>query len=457
MVAQVGLLAWIIISAGLFALLKPIRAFALTYVIGILLLPVEQNFGTQGAISITMSLRIDKFTACNLGALLGTILFAHERLTRYRWNWFDLAYLTIPAGLIATSALNGIGLYDGISCAVADARIYLPLIFLTKVHVTTAPELYQVLRTILGGAFVYAFIAVAEFRLSPRLHSAVWGYFPHSFDQFMRYQHFRPLGMFRHALEMAGFMSVSSLLAVWLWYKKNLPPLWGFVPGWAVVAALLVGLASTMTFSGYGAFLVGLGILALLELHPRRWFLLILPVVVALWMLGRYTDVFDAGFLVRAATSIDPARAESVQYRMDAETMYLNAARSFMWLGMSSTLAMGTTSQSEGALHAIDAYWLIQLAFNGLIGLLAALVVWTGAIWQTFAGWRRMTPEVRTLALFIATALGLQLIDFLFNAFPSPFLMMANVGLISVLLRRRQVRRAVFAVPTNVPGLQTAR
>src|SRR2546423_496303 len=104
----------------MFAVLQPLRAFLLTFVIGYLVLPVEVGDGISfmGTIYITQSLRIDNLTACNLGAIIGTCLFASQVLARFRLHWVDAVYAGVLGGAFLTSMVNGLGAKDGVSHAV---------------------------------------------------------------------------------------------------------------------------------------------------------------------------------------------------------------------------------------------------------------------------------------------------------------------------------------------------
>jgi len=428
-VAQIALALWIVISIAFFAMLSPLRAFILTYVIGLLLLPVEMQTptGWLGSIAFSTALRIDKYTACNIGALLGTIMFAPHILRRYRFDWLDALYLLIPVCIFITSIVNNIGMKDGLSNAVASLRIWAPLIFLSKAHIQSVSDLLSVLRAMIGGAFVYAMVAVLEFRLSPWLHRALYGYFQHDFSQFARYDRFRPVGFLRHAIEMSFLMGSMASLAAWLWLKGLLRPLWGLVPAPLVVLALFVGLACTLTFSGYAVFLLAMAVMLVFHFVPRQWVLMIVPLLAIGWMIGRYAGVLEARFLIDTASMIDASRAESIQYRFESEQIHLRAADSHLVFGRGGLLGMVRNEQG-GLVKAVDAFWLIQLTFFGLAGLALWIAVWTSPILLLLANWRLTTGPTRALLAAVGVLVGIQIADFLFNSFPSPFLMILVAG-----------------------------
>jgi hypothetical protein len=448
---QAALIIWIISSVALFAFLRPTRAFLLTYVIGILLLPVEKsnNAGFIGSIVFTQSIRIDKFTACHLGAIIGTLAFAPHVLRRFRFHWVDLAFLGVCAGLFVTSMTTGQGPKDGLAVSVENLRLYFPLILLSRLYLTTVGEVYEAMRVIVGAAVCYSLICVGEFRLSPQAHRLVYGYFQHDFGQFARYGHFRPVGFLRHAIELSFFMGSSGAMALWLWYKGLLKrPLWGFLPDWAVLGAIFVGLAATLTFSGYSAFLIACSVFALFHFFRSRWLLWLLPAVACIWMTGRYLNVIDASRLLSLATTVDVSRGESLDYRLRSERNHLDAVKDHVLFGEGPHQ---NVVNDEGFGMAVDAWWMIQISFYGLVGLGGWYLVWCSGIWTAFRRWRFLTPDLRTTAIAISVLLGIQFIDFLFNSFPSMFLLMLDMGLLTAArnFKPARQRRPAYGFPVD--------
>ena len=463
MVAEIALVLWMLTSLVLFALLSPLRAFILTYVVGMLFLPVELHSGIDyvGSIVISQSLHIDKLAACNIGAIFGTIIFAPHVVTRFRVHWVDGIYMLVVAGVFITSMTNGLGAKDGLSNGVDNLRAFLPVILLTRMHVTSAGDLYQVMRAVIGGALVYSLICVGEFRFAPQLHKIVYGYFQHDFEQFMRYDHFRPVGFFRHAIELSFFMGTSAALATWLWYKGMLKEMWGIIPGWAVVCVLVVGLVCTLTFSGYAALLICCTVFGVGQLLRTRWLMAVLPVLAIAWMAGRYFNVIDASMLLQGAKFLDPNRSESLEYRLDSERLNLAAVSDSIFFGKSATNAIAVADDGR-VVMAVDAWWLVTLTFFGIVGLGGWYLVWSAGLITAFLRWGRLTPDFRVLSMAVAVLIGAQFVDFLFNSFPSVLLLILNMGLVSALQHYRPVPQQQMAmmpeeelefIPEGVPSL----
>jgi hypothetical protein len=335
----------------------------------------------------------------------------------------------VVVGMFLTSLTNGLGAKDGLSNGVDNLRAFLPVIVLTRMHITSVSDLYTAMRAVIGGALVYSLICAAEFRYAPQLHKMVYGYFQHSFDQFMRYDHFRPAGFLRHAIELSFFMGTTAALAAWLWIKGMLKSMWG-LPGWAVVGALVAGLALTMTFSGYAAFLICCTIFGASLLLRTRWILIVLPLLAIGWMAGRYFNVIDASSLLEAAKYVDPQRSESLEYRLEAEQLNLVSASESLLLGKSAQEAIAVHDDGS-VVMAVDAWWLVTFTFYGLVGLGGWYLVWSAGLISALFKWRRLTPDFRILSIAVAVLIGAQFVDFLFNSFPSVLLLILDMGLVS--------------------------
>jgi len=280
------------------------------------------------------------------------------------------------------------------------------------------------------------------------LHNLMYGYFQHSFNQFVRYGHFRPVGAMRHAIEFSFFMGTSCLLAVGLVAKKMFPPLWGFLPGWAVVGITLVGLACTLTFTGYSAFIVGAFLLAVLFARPQRVWLLVLPIIAVSFMGLRTAGLLPAGPLVNTVSEVSAARAASLDYRLQSGELNLKKMRAHPLLGLGyvKSLAKG---KGGGLAQAVDAYWLITAANFGFPALAAWLAIWTAGVAATIGVWRLASPDERWICCLISVTLGLVLIDYLANSFPSYFILMIDLGLLSVWQHRAE---CAARLPAQVSG-----
>jgi len=120
--AVIALLGWVPLIVIMYAFL-PARLVSAIAVVGAwLLLP-------PASISIAGFPDYSKNTAATTAMVLGTLLFAPDRIIRFRPRWFDLPMLAWCLCGIASSLENGLGPYDGLSDALRQ--------FLTWISVLT--------------------------------------------------------------------------------------------------------------------------------------------------------------------------------------------------------------------------------------------------------------------------------------------------------------------------------
>ncbi len=68
----------------------------------------------------------------------------------------------------------------------------------------------------IGGVAYLPFVWY-EIRMSPQLHTMLYGFFQHTFGQHLRYGGFRPIVFMQHGLMVGLWMAAASLAGLWLW------------------------------------------------------------------------------------------------------------------------------------------------------------------------------------------------------------------------------------------------
>lgn len=420
-------LVWIPVAALLFGLLKPVRALTLAYVVGWLCLspiPVE----ARGIWDL------DKILATNLGVTIGLVVFCGRFIRPFRFGWPDLLIVGYFLASIGASLTNGLGLYDGCSRASYLFFLYGTPYFAGRLLLRSRADLQQAAVVIVRAACVYAMLAVWEWRMSPRLHEFVYGFFAHSWDQHYRWGFWRPILFFLHAIALGTFFAWTSLLSLWMWWNGQLPP-WGRVPAWVVALGPLVGLMTSMSLGPWGLFACGLGGLLAWQLLRCKWVALV-PVCCAFgWMLVRYNSVDDGQWLLSAVREVSPERAASLRYRLDAETVLIARAKIQPMLGW-GTWGRNHALNAEGLPVAIDGLWVILVGTAGLIGLGCFYLWWC---WPVFSlPWTSRSLLSDGLYQALLLSVGLISIHLLFNGFLDPMLILLHGCAIN--LRRLDIR-----------------
>lgn len=426
--AEIAILVWIPVAAGLFAVTRPVRALVLAYLIGWLVLPMTE-------VDVRGFWDIDKVLATNVGVAIGAFLFSPGRLKPVRFVLGDWMLLAFVGGACITSISNDLGVYDGLSSATHKFFYYAGPYFFGRLMIRKRSELLDAARMIVTAACVCGVLAVWEWRMSPQIHRTLWGFFQHTFLQHMRWGFYRPILCFPHALGLGAFMAWTTILALSLYLTHQLKPLLKLPPE-LFVALPALGLAASMSLGPWGLAMVGIGILLTWRrMNVRK--ALVLPVAFAfIWMAGRYTGVVEGSMFSSAASEISTERAGSLQYRIDVETKLIDRAKDRPVLGWGGW----GRNRPPNAPVATDGMWVIWVGTYGLWGLATFFLWWC---WPVIAA-RKMprTLDVDPVLQAILIAIGLQAVNFLFNNFLSPILTLMNGAAMTALVRLRSEARA---------------
>ncbi len=407
------ILLWIPVCTFAFAMTRPVQAVTLAYVLGWLLLPVD-TFPIPGF------WELNKVMATNAGVMLGSLMFQPGAYRRFRPHWADLMLLVFCGSGTAASLTNGLGLHDGVSRFGYLFLLYGMPYVAGRLFLRSREDLYAAARLIVTAAAAYALLAIWEWRMSPQLHATLYGSFPHSWGQHVRWGFYRPILFFPHALALGVFFAWTALLGVYLWRAGQLRGPWG-LPAWTLAALPVIGLLTSLSFGPWCVFLAGAGLLLLWQRMRREW-VLALPMVFAVgWMGMRYAALDDGRWLTSLVTPLSEERAASLQYRIDAETLLVAHAKARSLFGW-GTWGRNRAFNADGIEVATDGLWVIILGTSGLVGL-ASFYLWlSGPILMRpgTTGWMRADWVVGVLHVSI----GLMAANLIFNAFLSPVLTM---------------------------------
>lgn len=421
----IALIAWIPICAGLFAFTTPVRAVTLAYTCGWLILPMD-------GIPIAGFWDLEKVSSTNAGVVLGTILFSPGLFRGFRPCVADVALLGFACTTFLSFIDNGLGAYAGLSAfAQTIFRWGIPFWF-GRAVLKNADDLKAAGLIVVVAASIYAVFALYEWRMSPQIHQKVYGSFQHMFSQHRRWGFYRPILCFPHALSLGMFMAWTSLLAITLYRAGAIHRHWG-LPPWTFVALPIGGLMLSMSFSPWGLFLAGFGLLAQGRRMRSRIPLLVPVVFMAYWMIGRYTDVMDGRWTQALVAEISDDRANSLMARLDAEALLLDHAKTrplLGWGGMGRNQVLKETGRAE---YASDALWVILVGKAGLLGLCSFYLWWC---WPVLCGIRAgESLEQDSVTMVLLMAIGLQCVNSLFNGVVSPILILLCGGAMTGVMR----------------------
>ena len=151
----------------------------------------------------------DKVSVPNLSAFIGCILVL-RRFPRlwHRFGLPEVLLLMLLIGPFITSEFNTDPLvlgslvlppethYDAVSAVLAKFIFLLPF-FLGRELLRNSADNEQIFRVLVVAGLIYSLPMLFEIRMSPQLHTWIYGYFPHVFGQQARDGGFRPVVFLR--------------------------------------------------------------------------------------------------------------------------------------------------------------------------------------------------------------------------------------------------------------------
>lgn len=421
-----ALYGWIACVAILFATLAPARAAITAYLIGWLLLPVAR-------LELFGFFDYGKSTAVPGVVLLAIVAFDGARLRRLRLGWIDLPIALVCAAPLCSSLGNDIGWYDGLSGSAYQTIVW-GLPYLTGRLYFSTPDGMRLLGLgVLAGGLAYAPLCWWEIRMSPQLHTSVYGFLQHDWTQTLRSGGYRPMVFLDHGLMLGLWMSAASLVAFALWTSGTARRVWGMPH---LVPVVLLG-ATTVLCKSFGALaLLLIGAAALWSMRALRTSLpmLVLACLPASYVLVRVSGAWSGEALASAVGEISAARAHSLAYRFQAEEQLRSKAEQkplLGWGGWGRSFVLRQPASGSHETVVTDSLWILFFGKYGGLGLTAMLLTFLVPV---LALWRRHPPRTwwRPEALWpwvLALVLTLYAIDNLVNAMLNPIYLLIAGGL----------------------------
>lgn len=448
-----ALLAWPLV-AMFFYKTRPVGQATLLTILGAyMLLPVYAE------IKFPMIPVFDKSSIPNLAALFGCVFVCRRPIKLS--NGFGLAELLIGTLMISpfiTCELNGdpipigarvlpgLDSYEAGSAVIAQAMALIPF-FLGRQILRSRADTEEILRVLTIAGLIYSLPALFEIRFSPQLHTWIYGYFPHMFDQQIRDGGFRPVVFLGHGLLVSFFFCTTAVAAAALGRTKTRLIRGIQLPANGITAYLSVILVLCKTASStiYGVVLVPL------VYGARPKFQLIVAALLVstalLYPVLRTTGAIPTATIFDLSTSISLDRADSLETRFLNEDQLLRRASQrflFGWGRYGRSFIYNTDGEETSI---TDGFWIVTMGEDGFVGFLAvfgllALPVFAAARALPFAESSKDRFFLAALALIVA----INIFDLLPNSSIRPWTWL----LAGALLGRAETLRRLVRGPAAV-------
>lgn len=412
-------------AVALFRALSLERALAWTIIGGHLLLPSET------VIKFPMVPAIDKHLVPAVTALMLCLLMAPKqvpsqeapaRLGRQILVGLLLLVIVTPVLTVLSNTdpiidgrafLPGLRLYDAWGL-ISQILVALVPFWLGLRYLNSQAGHRAILDAFAFGGLVYTLPALLEVRLSPQLHTWVYGFFPADFVQHIRAGGFRPVVFLNHGLMVGIFFCLSIISTAILFREARRERRLAFP--W--LAAMLWLLLVLYLSKSLGALIIAVPsalIVLLLGARLQVAFSVVVAFVVMFYPMLRGAGWIPVNAVYELALSIDEERAASLKFRLDNEDVLLTKANLKPLAGWGSWGRNSIFDPDTGRMTSItDGIWLIFIGVYGWLGYIGRFGLLTVPI--LFYALRRKSLGPSLITPGLTVLLAAMLIDLLPNA-----------------------------------------
>ncbi len=390
-----------------------------------------------------------KVSATTAVVLVGALLFDFKTFGRVRPAWYDLPIVLWCAWPLVSSLSTGLGAWDGFSQLLNQVISWGIPYMLGRVYFRDPGAVRELALGFFIAALVYLPLVAFEIRMSPQLHSTLYGFHQHEFAQSRRGESWRPTVFLQHGLAVGMFMGSAAVLGFWLWRSGAARTLRGWSMLWLAAAVV----TATVLSGSFGAVILmagGIGALWAAGAWRARWPVFALVAFPILYMTAKVLGGWRGYELLSLIEEFNPGRAGSLGVRLRSENGAIDRMQGMALLVGEGRFVFGGMVVEEGGTAIVpDGYWLIALVRTGAVGLagLAAtllLPAWMCITRLPARAWSdpRLAPIVA-----LAVVVALWMVDNLFNAMINPVFPLAAGAVQSVVGEITAGRRVAGQVP----------
>ncbi|PRY24231.1 hypothetical protein CLV78_10395 [Aliiruegeria haliotis] len=329
--------------------------------------------------------------------------------------WVRVCLLAVFCGVIGTVAANGdtfvvgrrvlrgMTSYDGFAAIQSQILVLLPF-WLAWKYMADPQSQRGLLYVLAIGAAFYIMPVLYEVRMSPQLSRAIYGFFPHSFEQHIRGGGFRPIVFMSHGLVVGYVLMLGGLASVALIRLSSGARSVGFL------VLSIVFLTTIVLSRNLGATLISLVFAPVMLLCSRR-LQLIAASCVALALLCypviRSTNLIPFQSFANVVSSLDPGRASSLMYRVHQEEQLLERVRERPVLGWGGWGRNRVYDADGRDASVTDGVWMLLLGSFGWVGYLSRVGLMVLPVVLTTLRQRALAIDATAVSLCVILAANL--------------------------------------------------
>jgi hypothetical protein len=337
----------------------------------------------------------------------------------YIANPFVTASLNLDPTVSGGKFIQGMTYYDALS-SVINQFIFIVPFMLGRQFLNSATDHEDVLRVLAVAGLFYSLPMLFEVRMSPQLHTWIYGYFPHSFLQQMRGNGFRPVVFLGHGL-LVAFFTMTSLVAIAALTKLNLQ-VRKFSAGQVFIyLGFVLILCKSLASLIYGATL-SLVVRFLSPVNQMR-IAIILVFIAFSYPVMRVVNIVPISDIADMANSYSSERSQSFSFRIDNEEMLLDRLDERSLFGWGSWGRGRVYNPESGEdITVTDGRWIIVMSQYGYFGYIAEFGLLVFPIIACFKRFKYLSDNRdRIILSALCLILSINVFDLLINASNTPF------------------------------------
>lgn len=381
-----ALFIWPFISMYLISALGRVQGVIWAIMIGWLFLPEAYDFDLPGLPPL------NKTTTIGIGILLGLMITQAEAAkmriaeigdtrTKRIMLLFATMFLLSPVItvfnntaplVIGPTQIKGLDLRDLIAMC-SEAFFFLLIYHVAQKYLSDPKSHVMMLRAFMIAGMFYSGLVLFEVRMSPQLHTWIYGYFQHSWIQHIRGGQFRPIVFQPHGLWIGVLLMTCAMSAFVLF--RNRKEQGDEKAGMKYVLAGMWLLGVLVLSRNFGATLLALMFVPIVWFLGRRLQIWITMGVLATFLVFpalRQSEIITFERTIEVFQGISPERAQSFAYRVRNEIQFLEKAaqKPVTGWGIWSRYRVHDPETGED-ISTSDGRWIIVLGEQGWFGYIA--------------------------------------------------------------------------------------
>lgn len=446
------LTVWPFVTLAMYLWMPPRSAVIWSILAGYLLLPaavvldlpglpglskhsIPSIFGYVYA-SLILGQRISLLPRSPMGRVFVVILLVAPFLT--------VATNGDPVFISSQRILPGLRPYDALS-ALASQFGAICIWALAREILRDGAALRQLVVALVIAYLFYTVPMLWEVRMSPQLHTQIYGFFQHEFLQMMRQGGFRPIVFLEHGLWIALLTAMTAMLSVVL--ARSSPP--EMASRWYMAAAyLMVVLVLCKSMAALAYALLMMPALLMFTGERLARIAMLMCILVLSFPILRTLDLIPTEWMVEMAGRLSAERAQSLDFRFFNEDALLGRAMErplFGWGGWGRSSIYDPIT--GGNVSVSDGLWVIVMGHAGFTGFIAQFGLMTLPVFMMRRAYRAAGREIDVFVAGVGVVLAVNLVDLLPNATISPVTWLLSGAMLG---RLESLRQDVTAVSESV-------